>query len=63
MKTPKSWLALILAALLIIFALQNMAVINVDFLGFGFQMPRVLLILICVVIGFALGKTIRFRRS
>ena len=46
-----------------IFALQNMELISVNFLGFGFETRRVLLIFICVIIGFVLGKTIRFKRS
>ena len=63
MKNPKNWLAIILVALIMIFALLNMELISVNFLGFGFETRRVLLIFICVIIGFVLGKTIRFKRS
>ena len=62
MKNPKSWLALILFALIAVFALQNLAVIDVNFLGFGFQTRRIFLILVCVLVGFVLGKSIRLKR-
>ena len=63
MKSAKSWLALILLALLAIFALQNMAVIQVNFLGMGFETRRIFLIVISVIVGFVLGKAIRFRHG
>lgn len=62
MKSAKTWLALILLALLAIFAVQNMAVIQVNFLGTGFETRRIFLILVCVLVGFALGKSVRIRR-
>ncbi|MEE2877875.1 MAG: LapA family protein [Pseudomonadota bacterium] len=52
----------VLLGLMIIFALQNMAVIQVNFLGLGFETRRIFLILVCLVIGFALGKSINLRR-
>lgn len=61
MKSAKTWLALILLALLAVFALQNMAVIQVNFLGMGFETRRIFLILVAVLVGFALGKAVRFR--
>ncbi|WP_300379279.1 hypothetical protein [Henriciella sp.] len=62
MKNAKTWLALILLALVIIFALQNLATIQVNFLGFGFETRRVFLMLLCVVIGFVLGKAINLKQ-
>ena len=63
MKNAKTWLAGLLIVLVLIFAFQNMAVIQVNFLGIGFETRRIFLILICLVIGFVAGKSIRFRRS
>lgn len=63
MKSAKTWLALILLGLLIVFAIQNMAVIQVNFLGMGFETRRIVLIGLCVIVGFLLGKTIRFRHG
>ncbi|WP_084419596.1 LapA family protein [Henriciella litoralis] len=63
MKHAKTWLAGLLIILVLIFALQNMAVIQVNFLGLGFETRRIFLILICLVIGFVAGKSIRFKRS
>ena len=63
MKNPRHWLAIILFALIVIFALQNMAIITVNFLGFGFETRRILLLFICVLIGFVLGKSIRLKRG
>ena len=63
MKKPQTWLALILLGLLVVFALQNMATIQVNFLGFGFETRRIILIAISLLVGFALGKAIRIRRG
>lgn len=62
MKQARTWLAVILIALLAVFAGQNMALIQVNFLGLGFETRRIFLIVVCVLIGFALGKAIRLRR-
>lgn len=62
MKNAKTWLAFILLALVVIFALQNLATIQVNFLGFGFETRRVILMLLCVVIGFILGKAINLKQ-
>ena len=63
MKSAKTWLALILLGLLVIFAIQNMAIINVNFLGMGFETRRIFLIAVSVLVGFVLGKAIRLRAS
>ena len=54
---------LAVGGLLVVFALQNMATIQVNFLGFGFETRRILLIIVSVLVGFALGKAIRIRRG
>lgn len=61
MKQVKTWFALILLGLVIIFAVQNMAVIQVNFLGFGFETRRIVLIVIAVGVGFVLGKFVKLR--
>ena len=62
MKKIGLWIALAIGILLTIFAFENMAVIEVSFLGFDFQMRRIVLIFGAVTVGFALGKTIKLRR-
>ena len=62
MKNAKTWLALVLLGLVIIFALQNMATIQVNFLGMGFETRRIFLMLLCVIIGFVAGKMINVKR-
>ncbi|WP_158085527.1 DUF1049 domain-containing protein [Henriciella aquimarina] len=62
MRDVKHWLALVLIAIFIIFAIQNMAQIHVNFLGFEFATSRIVLMVICVLIGFGIGKMVRFRR-
>ena len=62
MKNIGLWIALAIGILLTIFAIENMAVIEVSFLGLDFRMRRIVLIFGAVIIGFALGKTIKLRR-
>ena len=62
MKNIGLWIALAIGILLTIFAIENMAVIEVSFLGLDFQMRRIMLIVGAVGVGFALGKTIKFRK-
>lgn len=62
MRHAKTWLAILLLVLLVIFSLQNMAVIQVNFLGMGIETRRIVLILASVIVGFVLGKSIRVRR-
>ncbi len=61
MKQARHWIAIGLVVLLVVFAVQNMASIHVNFLGFEFATSRIILIAICVAIGFVLGKAIRIR--
>lgn len=62
MNSLGAWVALALGALLAVFAIQNMASVQVSFLGFEFQTRRFILIGMSVLIGFLLGKAIRFRK-
>ncbi|MEQ8556767.1 MAG: hypothetical protein RIB03_00485 [Henriciella sp.] len=62
MKQARHWIAIALLVLVVVFAIQNMAAISVNFLGFEFATSRIVLMVICVLIGFGLGKTIHFRR-
>jgi uncharacterized integral membrane protein len=52
----KSTMALILGALLILVAFQNIASVELTFLFWTFQTRRILVIAICVGIGFLLGR-------
>ena len=54
-------IVLALGALLTLFAIENMAVIDVSFLGQDFQTRRILLIVSVFAIGFICGKLIRVR--
>ncbi|MBW6492238.1 MAG: DUF1049 domain-containing protein [Lentimicrobium sp.] len=45
-----------LIGLLLLFILQNLEVVRVKFLVFGFQLPLVILIIIVFLIGFFTGK-------
>lgn len=63
MKHARTWLAIVLLVLLAVFALQNTDVIQVNFLGFAIETRRIVLIVVSVLVGFALGKAIRIRRG
>lgn len=62
MKHFGLWIALGIGVLLTIFAIENMAVIEVSFLGLDFKMRRIALIIGAVIVGFALGKTVKLRK-
>ena len=62
MKHLGLWIAVVMGVLLTVFSLENMAVIEVSFLGQEFQTRRILLIGASVLIGFLLGKFIKLRR-
>ena len=62
MRNIGLWIALAIGVLLTIFAIENMAVIEVSFLGLDFQMRRIALIFGAVTVGFALGKTVKLRK-
>ena len=56
-------MALILGALLLLVAFQNMASVELTFLFWTFQTRRILVIAICVVIGFLLGRITSTRKQ
>jgi len=55
MEKVKYSLAMALLALLVLFAIQNMAVVELNFLFWSFHSRRFLIIVFALVIGFALG--------
>jgi uncharacterized integral membrane protein len=56
MLKMKSTMALILGVLLVLVAFQNMASVELTFLFWTFQTRRIVLIAICVITGFLLGR-------
>jgi uncharacterized integral membrane protein len=56
MRKLKSTMALILGALLLLIAFQNMASVELTFLFWTFETRRIVLIVICVATGFLLGR-------
>ena len=55
----------ILLAVVLVFALQNVAIVEVQFLFWGIQLPRSLLIFLVLVIGIIAGWFLKgaFRKS
>jgi len=56
MKKLKSTVAILLGTFLVLIAFQNMASVELTFLFWTFEARRIVLIAICVVIGFLLGR-------
>ena len=56
MRKLKSIVAIVLGALVVLIAFQNMAAVGLTFLFWTFEARRIVLIGICVVIGFLLGR-------
>ncbi len=52
----KLTLALILGALLMLIALQNMASVELTFLLWTFETRRIVLIAFCVIVGIVIGR-------
>ena len=66
MQSIKSIISLLLIIAVLIFALQNVAAVEIQFLVWSFSTPRALLILILLGIGFIIGMlfySIVFRRK
>ena len=61
MKNARTWLAIALLVLVVVFALQNAAAVRVNFLGFGFETRQFVLIVISVSAGIVIGKAVKFR--
>lgn len=55
MKTVKSIITVVLLALVLVFAVQNMVIVQVQFLTWSLSMPRSLLVMVLLLIGFVLG--------
>lgn len=56
---PRLIFLLVLLVLVFTFALQNVAIVEVQFLFWGFELPRSLLIFIVLAIGVAVGWFLR----
>ena len=59
----KSTVAILLGALLVLIAFQNMASVELTFLFWTFETRRIALIAICVVTGFLLGRITSYHKQ
>ena len=55
----KQMISLVLAALTVLFILQNIAVVNINFIFWTFLVSRSVLIFLVLVIGIAIGWLLR----
>jgi len=65
MQTVKSIISLVLIIAVLVFAIQNIAAVDIQFLLWSFSMPRALLIATLLGIGFIIGMlfySLVFRR-
>ena len=62
MKIKITFIAL-LTTLIIIFALQNTRIVEIEVAIWKLRMPRSLLIIIILYIGFSMGRTFEYIRS
>ena len=65
MHSIKSIISLLLIIAVLIFSIQNIAAVEIQFLLWSFSMPRALLIMILLGVGFVIGMlfySIAFRR-
>lgn len=66
MKSLKSIISLLLIIAVMIFAIQNLAAVEIQFLFWSFSVPRALMIVILMGIGFVIGLlvcSLVFRRK
>jgi len=66
MKSLKSIISLILIIAVMIFAIQNLAAVEIQFLFWSFSVPRAMMIVILMGIGFVIGLlvfSLLFRRQ
>jgi putative membrane protein len=66
MRSIKSIISLLLIIAVLIFSIQNIASVEIQFLLWSFSIPRALLIVILLSIGFIIGMlfySIAFRRN
>lgn len=62
MDQLKRFVAIVLAVLVALFAVQNMALVNIEFLLWSFQAPRALVLLVVFLLGMLAGALLS-RRS
>jgi len=55
MKSLKSIVTLLLIIVVLIFAIQNIAAVEIQFLFWSFSIPRALMIVLLIGIGFIIG--------
>ena len=55
MKKIKAFTTIFLITLVVVFAVQNSAVVEIQFLFWNFSAPRVFLVLALLIVGFLLG--------
>lgn len=58
MMKMKAIIALVLVAMVAIFAMQNATTVDVNFLLWSLSLPRALLVVALLVVGFMLGITV-----
>jgi putative membrane protein len=66
MQSIKKIISLLLIIAVLIFSIQNIAAVEIQFLLWSFSIPRALLIVILLSIGFIIGMlfySIAFRRN
>jgi uncharacterized integral membrane protein len=66
MNSIKSIVSLLLIIAVLIFSIQNIAAVEIQFLLWNFSIPRALLIVILLGVGFIIGMlfySIAFRRN
>jgi putative membrane protein len=66
MQSIKKIISLLLIITVLIFSIQNIAAVEIQFLLWSFSIPRALLIVILLSIGFIIGMlfySIAFRRN
>ncbi len=66
MRSIKKIISLLLIIAVLIFSIQNIAAVEIQFLVWSFSIPRTLLIVILLGIGFIIGMlfySIAFRRN
>jgi len=66
MHSIKTIISLLLIIAVLIFSIQNIAAVDIEFLVWSFSIPRALLIVILLGVGFIIGMlfySIAFRRN
>ena len=58
MKNLKTFITIVLISLVVLFAVQNAAVVEIQFLLWSFSMPRALLVTLLLAIGIIIGMLV-----